>query len=111
MKNYFKWSSILSIMKAYNIEVLKQAAHGLLFDMSEEQYQTLMSEFDIVIEQMKIIGENKELDKAEQMVFPFDVSTTEMREDVPTEPLTREEAIRNANNKIGGQIKLPKVVL
>ena len=97
-------------MKEYNIEILKQAARGLLFDMSEEQYQTLMSEFDIVVAQMKIIGENKELDKAEQMVFPFDVSTSKMREDVPQEPLPREEAIRNANNKIGGQIKLPKVV-
>lgn len=98
-------------MKEYNIEILKEAAHGLLFDMSEEQYQTLMSEFDVVTAQMKIIGENKELDKVERMVFPFEVSTTEMREDVPCEPLPREEALRNANNKIGGQIKLPKVVL
>ena len=98
-------------MKEYNIEILKEAAHGLLFDMSEEQYQTLMSEFNMVVAQMKIIGENKEHDKTEQMVFPFEVSTTVMREDVPTEPLPREEAIRNANNKIGGQIKLPKVVL
>lgn len=98
-------------MKEYNIEILKQAAHGLLFDMSDEQYQTLMSEFDVVVEQMKIIGENKDIDKAEQMVFPFEVSTSEMREDVPSEPLPRDEALRNANNKIGGQIKLPKVVL
>lgn len=98
-------------MKEYNIEILKEAAHGLLFDMSEEQYQTLMSEFDVVTAQMKIIGENKELDKVERMVFPFEVSTTVMREDVPCEPLPREEALRNANNKIGGQIKLPKVVL
>ena len=98
-------------MKEYNIEILKEAAHGLLFDMSEEQYQTLMSEFNIVVAQMKIIGENKELDKTEQMIFPFEVSTSEMREDIPCEPLPREEAIKNANNKIGGQIKLPKVVL
>ena len=98
-------------MKDYNIDILKEAAHGLLFDMSEEQYQTLMSEFDIVVAQMKIIGENKELDKAERMVFPFEVSTNQMREDVPEEPLSRDEALRNANNKIGGQIKLPKVVL
>lgn len=98
-------------MKEYNIEILKQAAHGLLFDMSEEQYETLLHEFDIVVAQMKIIGENKELDKTEQMVFPFEVSTSVMREDVPTTPLPREEALKNANNKIGGQIKLPKVVL
>jgi len=98
-------------MKEYNVDILKQAANGLLFDMSEEQYQTLMNEFDIVVAQMKIIGDNKELDAVERMVFPFDVSTTEMREDIAVEPLKREDALKNANNKIGGQIKLPKVVL
>lgn len=98
-------------MKEYNIEILKEAANGLLFEMSEDEYRTLLKEFDIVVAQMRVIGENKELDKVERMVFPFDVKTSVMREDVPTEPLLREEALRNANNKIGGQVKLPKVVL
>ena len=34
-------------MKEYNIEVLKDAAKRLLFDMSESEYETLLSEFDI----------------------------------------------------------------
>ena len=44
------------------------------------------------------------------MVYPFDVFTTEMREDVAEQPLTREEALKNSQRKVGGQIKLPKVV-
>lgn len=98
-------------MKKYDINVLKDAAKGLMFDMSESEYKTLLCEFDIVATQMNVIGENKELDSVERMVFPFEVSTTEMREDIPVEPLPREQALKNANNKIGGQIKLPKVVL
>ena len=78
--------------------------------MSEEEYKTLLTEFDIVTKQMKPINDNVELDKIEPMVFPFEVFTSEMREDVPEQPLTREEALKNSQRKVGGQIKLPKVV-
>ena len=98
-------------MKEYNIEVLKDAAKRLLFDMSESEYETLLKEFDIVTKQMNIIGSNSEIEKYEPMAFPFECSTSYLREDVPEEPLSRDEAIRNSKRKIGGQIKLPKVVL
>ena len=97
-------------MKDYNISVLKDAAKRLLFDMSESEYETLLKEFDIVTKQMNIIGSNHEIDKYEPMSFPFECSTSYLREDVPAEPLSREEALRNSKRKIGGQIKLPKVV-
>lgn len=97
-------------MKEYNIEVLKDAANRLLLDMSDSEYETLLSEFDIVTKQMKPIGDNHTLDKFEPMVFPFEIYTTELREDVAEEPLSREEALRNSRRKVGGQIKLPKVV-
>ena len=98
-------------MKEYNIEVLKDAANRLLFDMSEEEYKTLLEEFDIITKQMRLIGEDATLDEVEPMTFPFECTTTYLREDVPGTPLVREEAIKNAGNKTGGQIKLPKVVL
>ena len=97
-------------MKDYNIEVLKDAAKRLLFDMSESEYETLLKEFDIVTKQMNIIGSNRLLDDLEPMSFPFECSTSYLREDIPAEPLSREEALRNSKRKIGGQIKLPKVV-
>lgn len=98
-------------MKEYNIDVLKDAANRLLFDMSEEEYSTLLEEFNIITKQMSLIGEDKSLDDIEPMTFPFECTTTYLREDVPTTPLDREDAIRNAHNKTGGQIKLPKVVI
>ena len=97
-------------MKDYYISVLKDAAKRLLFDMSESEYETLLKEFDIVTKQMNIIGSNHEIDKYEPMSFPFECTTSYLREDVPGEPLSREEALRNSKRKIGGQIKLPKVV-
>ena len=97
-------------MKEYNIDVLKDAANRLLLDMSEDEYETLLKEFDIVTKQMKSLNENSALDKLEPMVFPFEIYTTELREDVAEQPLTREQALKNSQRKVGGQIKLPKVV-
>lgn len=97
-------------MKAINKDVLKDAASRLMFDMSEEQYDTLEKEFDIMIKQMKLIGEIPGVDDVEPMTFPFDVTTDYLREDVATETLTKEEVLANAKDVVEGQIKLPKVV-
>lgn len=97
-------------MKAVNTELLKDIAHKLMFDMNEEQYDTLLKEFDTVIKQMELISEIKGADDAEPMTFPFDVTTSYLREDVASKPLDRDEALKNASDVIEGQIRLPKVV-
>ena len=58
-------------MKAYNKEVLKDAAHRLLFDMSESEYDTLLDEFNIITKQMLVIGEDPSIDQYKPMTFPF----------------------------------------
>lgn len=97
-------------MKPITIDVLKDAAHRLLFDMSEEQYQTLYEEFGILTKQMAKIGAVKDLNAHEPMTFPFDCETTYLREDMAEPPLPREEALKNAGSKKDNQIMLPKVV-
>jgi aspartyl/glutamyl-tRNA(Asn/Gln) amidotransferase C subunit len=97
-------------MKAINKEVLKDAAKRLLFDMSEDEYETLLKEFDVVTKQMELIGQIEGVDDYEPMTFPFECTTSYLREDIPTKPLSKDEVLRNAKNKSAGQIKLPKVV-
>ncbi len=98
-------------MKTITIEVLKDAANRLLFDLSEEEYQTLYSEFGVLTTQMKTIADQKDLAEYEPMTFPFkECVTSYLREDEPSEPYKPEEALKNAGSKKDGQIKLPKVV-
>ena len=97
-------------MKTITKDVLIDAAHRLMFDMSSEEYDTLLEEFKILTKQMETIGKIEGLDDYEPMTFPFDCHTDILREDVPTEPLTREQALSNAGSVANGQIKLPKVV-
>lgn len=97
-------------MKTVNKEILKTAARNLLFDMSEEEYDTLLKEFDIILAQMDYIGSLPGVDELEPMTFPYEIKVDFLREDIPSEPLTREDALRNAHDVSNGQIKLPKVV-
>ena len=97
-------------MKEINLEVLKDAASRLLFTMSEKEYQTLLSEFSVVIKQMETIGKIEGVDDYEPMTFPFECSTDYLREDEPSTSLAREDVLMNAGSVLDNQIKLPKVV-
>ena len=97
-------------MKEINETLLKECAHNLLFDMKEEEYQTLLEEFKIVQSQLAMIGNIEGLNDEEPMTFPFDCSITYLRDDVEGELLTKEEALKNAKDVFAGQIRLPKVV-
>lgn len=97
-------------MKNINKETLKTAANKLMFDMSEEQYNHLLNEFDVIVSQMNLIGKIEGVDNATPMTFPFDVTSTKLREDVASTPLERDVALKNAKDVVDGQIRLPRVV-
>ena len=97
-------------MKTVTKEVLKTTANKLMFDMSDEQYDNLVKEFDILIKQMNLIGEIEGVDAAEPMTFPFEVTNDYLREDIATAPENKEEILKNASDVVDGQVRLPKVV-
>lgn len=97
-------------MKKVDKETLVEASHKLLFEMSEEEYETLLMEFDIIAKQMEIISQIEGLENVEPMVFPYPVFLEDLREDVVNESLSQEEALKNAGDVQNGMIKLPKVV-
>jgi aspartyl-tRNA(Asn)/glutamyl-tRNA(Gln) amidotransferase subunit C len=97
-------------MKEITMDVLHDAANRLLFDMSEQEYQTLYEEFKILTKQMEKIGKIEGLEAYAPMTFPFDVTVDYLREDVAETPLPRDEALKNAGSVQDHEIKLPKVV-
>lgn len=97
-------------MKKVNKDVLKDTASRLMFNMSEDEYDTLLNEFDVIIKQMELIGNIEGVDEITPMTFPFDVSNSFLREDVASSPLDKAEALKNAKDVVDNQIRLPKVV-
>ena len=97
-------------MKQIDEAVLKDASHRLLFDISDEEMKLLLSEFDILVKQFELLKDIENVNEVKPMTFPYEIFNDYLREDVPSDVLTKEEALKNAKNVKDGQIKLPKVV-
>ena len=97
-------------MKEITLELLKNCASNLMFEMKEEEYETLLKEFQIVQEQFAHIGHIKGINEVEPMTFPFMVEGVSLREDEVKPSLSKEEALKNAKDTFADQIRLPKVV-
>ena len=81
-----------------------------MFDMSDDEYSDLVIEFENLIKHMELIGEIEGVDDAEPMNFPFDVTSSTLREDVPFIENKQDELFKNSQDVVDGQIRLPKVV-
>lgn len=97
-------------MKKVSKEILKLTANKLMFDMSDDEYSDLVIEFENLIKHMELIGEIEGVDDAEPMNFPFDVTSSTLREDVPSIENKQDELFKNSQDVVDGQIRLPKVV-
>ncbi len=91
-------------------EDLKKYARLLMFDMAEEEYDTLLKEFAITEKHAELIRNIKDIDKVEPMTFPYVIYQTSLREDISKPCLTTEEVLKNTKDKKADQVKVPKVV-
>ena len=97
-------------MKRIDRALLKTSANKLMFDMNEQQYNTLLDEFEIILQQMDLIGQIEGVDDVEPMTFPFEVSIDFIREDIVVDELSQDEVLKNASEVKDGYIILPKVI-
>ncbi len=91
-------------------EKLKEYAHKLMFDMKEEEYETLQNEFEVILEQMDLIGNIPNIKDVEPLTFPFPLEEAELREDEIGDYLTVDEVLSNVKHQVKDQVKVPKVV-
>jgi len=91
-------------------DTLKMLANKLMFTMEEEEYDTLLEEFELMIKQMDLIGEIKGIESVEPMCYPFPLEDTVLREDVVEDELEIDEILQNSGSNLYNQVKLPKVV-
>lgn len=97
-------------MQKINKEVLLEAAHNLMFDISEDEIAVLLEECDDILKAVELIKTLKSIDEVEPMVFPYEIKTTYLREDVAISPLSQEDALKNACRIKDQHIVIPKVV-
>lgn len=87
----------------------KKLAHQLMFDLSDEEADSIVEEFTSLEKQMSLL-EVIDTENVEEMIYPFEEETTFLRDDVVTNVISQDDAVANVTKKIEGHFILPKVV-
>lgn len=93
-----------------DINVIKNCANNLMFDLSEDELSTTVDEFSSVLDQINFLSKIKNVDSTEPLTFPYENTQSTLRNDTATKCLTIDQAIGHSNSKLGSQIKIPKVI-
>ena len=91
-------------------EKLRKYAKLLMFDMKEEEYETLQEEFEIILKQMDLIEQIPNIKDVKPMTFPFINTDASLREDEVKDYLTTGEVLANTKHREYGYFKIGKVV-
>jgi aspartyl/glutamyl-tRNA(Asn/Gln) amidotransferase C subunit len=97
-------------MKKVSQKSLLEAAHNLMFDIDEVELQILTEEYADILEAIECMKNIPNIDHVKPMVFPYDLVTDYLREDIADNVLDKKEALKNASKVEDGQIVIPKVV-
>ena len=89
---------------------LKSYANKLMFDMNDEEYETLEKEFEVILKHMDLIGQIPGIEKVKPMTFPFPNTDVNLREDEIGDYLTVSEVLENTTHQVNDQVKVPRVV-
>jgi aspartyl-tRNA(Asn)/glutamyl-tRNA(Gln) amidotransferase subunit C len=90
-------------------EYFRKLAHQLMFDLSDEEADSLVKEFGTLEGQMSLL-DAVNTDGVEPMVYPFEDETSFIRDDKVSNVISQDEAVANVTKKIQGHFVLPKVV-
>lgn len=88
---------------------LEEYANHLMFRLSDDELASLEEDFVTLSSQIALLDKIDTSD-VEAMVYPFDVKTTYLRDDVSNHILSQEQALANAPKQRQGHFVLPRVV-
>lgn len=91
---------------------LEEYAKKLMFEMNEDEYKTLEEEFDVILKQMELIGNIKDIETVVPMTFPFDLELDDsyLREDIANNEISFDDMVINVKEYENNMVKVPKVV-
>ncbi len=94
----------------FNEEEIIKYADKLLIGLSNEEAKMITEEFTSIDQNIDKINEIEGLNEVEPAFMPFDLFAASLREDVACQSIDVDIALSNAKDKIGREIKVPKVV-
>lgn len=91
---------------------LEEYANKLMFEMNDEEYNTLLDEFEVILKQMQFIDNIKDTHSVSPMTFPFDLELDDscLRDDIPNNDIDFNDMKVNVKDYENNMVKVPKVV-
>ena len=97
-------------MSKFTKEMVDDYARKLLIELTPEENEMVLDEFDYIDANINLINEIKGIEDVTPMTHALDDFECELREDVAEESIPIEELLRNADETDGRGIEVVKVV-
>ena len=91
------------------ISEVKKLAEMLMFKLSDEEAQEIIEEFKTFDRQVALL-DKIDTEAVDEMIFPFDVKTSFLRDDEADHILSQDDVLKNVAKTKQGHVVVPKVV-
>lgn len=91
------------------INEIKKLALDIKFELSDEEASDIQNDF-VLLEKKLALLDVINTDGVEEMIYPFDVETSYLREDEVSDVLSVEDALSNVSKTKQNHVVVPKVV-
>lgn len=97
-------------MSKFTKEMVDDYADKLLIGLTEEENKMVLDEFEIIDKNIDLINQIDGISDVDPMTHALDDFSYTLREDIASESVPIEDALRNAGGVEGREIEVPKVV-
>ena len=97
-------------MAKFTSEMVDDYAEKLLIGLTEEENKMVLDEFEIIDKNIDIINQIEGIEKVEPMSWCLDDFEYELREDVIEDSVPIEDLLKNCDDYVGNEVRVPKVV-
>ena len=97
-------------MNSFTEEEIVKYADKLLIGLTKEEAATISEEFAVIDKNIDQINEISNLKDTSPAFMPYDLYFATLREDIAEESVDVDDILANSKDKLGREIKVPKVV-
>ena len=97
-------------MEKFTKEIVDDLADKLLIGLTDEENQMVLDEFSYIDKNIDIINTIPNISEVEPMTHCLDDFVCELRDDEVEESIAIDDALKNCDDYVDTEIKVPKVV-
>jgi len=97
-------------MEKFTKEMVDDYADKLLIGLTEEENKMVLDEFNIIDSDIAKVMEIDNIESVEPMTHTLDDFVYELREDVIEESIDIDDLLKNCDDYINDEVRVPKVV-